>query len=223
MTYSQFLDILSAYAEEEFAAFQRRLILTERKILGVRTPIMRKIAKEHIAELEEIFTFPDEYYEVVFIKLTMVSSLPYSQFLRYLDRCVALMDNWALCDCFKNKEISRHKEEFLAVLRTMFTRGGEYEQRYPLVVLLSEYAEEKYLPTIEWFIKNADTSRYYVHMAVAWLIAELLIKEYKQGVLLLSKRLTEDKTHNKAIQKAIESYRLTKEQKDFLRSLKIRK
>ena len=117
MTYSQFLDILSAYAEEEFAAFQRRLILTERKILGVRTPTMRKIAKEHIAELEEIFTFPDEYYEVVFIKLTMVSSLPYSQFLRYLDRCVALIDSWALCDCFKNKEISRHKEEFLPVLR----------------------------------------------------------------------------------------------------------
>ena len=81
----------------------------------------------------------------------------------------------------------------------------------------------QYLPTIRKFIEEADTSRYYVHMAVAWLLAEILVKEYEAGVALLKDKITDSKTHNKAIQKAIESYRLTNEQKDFLRSLKIRK
>ena len=105
----------------------------------------------------------------------------------------------------------------------MFARGGEYEQRYPLVVLLTEYVQKEYLPEIEDFIASADLSKYYVYMAVAWLIAEVLVKEYEAGVALLNKRLIDEKTHNKAIQKAIESYRVTNEQKGFLRSLKIRK
>ena len=221
MKYSDLLDVLHSYAEEKFADFQRRLIFTNRKILGVRTPILRKIAKEYTLEMENILSFPNEYYEVVFIKLTQVAQLPYEKFLLHLDDCVSWMDNWALCDCFKAKCIRKHKRDFLPVLQTLFDRGGEYWQRYPLVVLLSEYVEKEYLSDAEIFIAKADTSYYYVHMAVAWLIAEILVKEYDFGLELLKKRLTDTKTHNKAIQKAIESFRLTQEQKDFLRSLKI--
>jgi len=222
MTYLQCIDLLQSHAERDFADFQKHLIFTEREILGVRTPILRKIAKQYMSDIKDILAFPDEYYEVVFIKLTQVSLLPYEQFLLHLDKCVAWMDNWALCDTFKNKNIAKHKEDFLPVLTNIFDRGGEYEQRYPLVVLLSEYVEKNYLDTIERFIEKADTSCYYVHMAVAWLLAEIFIKEYDAGITILEKRLTDVKTHNKAIQKAIESYRLTKGQKDFLRSLKIR-
>ena len=103
MTYLNFLDILSSYAETDFAAFQKRLIFTKYKILGVRTPTLRKLAKEYAAHFEEIFDFPNEYYEVVFIKLTMVSVLDYEKFLEYLEPSIALMDNWALCDSFKAK------------------------------------------------------------------------------------------------------------------------
>lgn len=222
MTYSEFLNILSSYAETEFAAFQKRLISTKYEIMGVRTPIMRKLAKEYAVDFEEIFAFPNEYFEVVFIKLTIISSFDYDRFSKYLDDCVALMDNWGLCDCFKAKCIKRRKEEFLSVLEGIFEKGGEYEQRYPLVVLLSEYMEEKYLPIVEGYIRRANTDFYYVHMAVAWLTAEILIKHYAYGVSLLEKGLLDAKTHNKAIQKAVESYRLTKEQKEFLRSLKIK-
>lgn len=222
MTYSEFLDILSSHAEEEFASFQKRLIFTKYPIMGVRTPTMRKLAKEYAKDFEEILRFPDEYYEVVFIKLTMISALPYEGYLQYLEYGVSLMDNWALCDSFKAKCIARHKEELLPVLKELFERGGEYEQRYPLVVLLFAYVEEKYLPTIEVFIKQANTQYYYVHMAVAWLIAEVVVKQYSFGITLLRNRIVDGKTHNKAIQKAIESYRLTTEQKEYLRSLKIK-
>ena len=223
MKYSDFLNLLTACAEPDFADFQRKLIFTKYKILGVRTSTLHKLAKEYARDFEDIFSFPNEYYEVVAIKLFQAALLPYDAFIKHLADCVSLMDNWALCDGFKGKCIKANKEEFLPVLQQLFAGGGEYEQRYPLVVLLTEYVEPKYLTTIRRFIEQADTSRYYVHMAVAWLMAEILVKEYDAGLALLKANITDAKTRNKAIQKAIESYRLTNEQKEFLRSLKIRK
>lgn len=222
MTYLELIDILKENSSDSFAAFQRRLIATNYSILGVTTPTMRKIAKMYAKDLQEICAFPDEYYETVFIKLTLISKLPYEKFIQHVDYAVSLMDNWAHCDCFKVDCINNHKEEFLNILDCLFQKGGEYYQRYVLVSLLSYYVEEKYLPIIERYIRQADTSKYYIHMAVAWLTAEILIKQYDYGLRLLNARIMEQKTHNKAIQKAIESYRLTNEQKEFLRSLKIK-
>lgn len=223
MTYTEFIKELSSYAEPDFAEFQKRLIFTKRKIIGVRTPTLRKLAKKYASNVEELLCYPDEYYEVVFIQLTVVSMLPYGQFISHLDRLVGFMDNWALCDSFKAKCINAHREEFLPILQELFDKGGEYYQRYPLVVLLAEYVDGKYLPTIKEYLRRADTSLYYVHMGAAWLTAEVLVKYYDYGVELLKEGVLDAKTHNKAIQKAIESYRLTKEQKEFLRSLKIKK
>ena len=113
--------------------------------------------------------------------------------------------------------------KFLPVLERIFSHGGEFFERYALITLLSEYIEEDYLLIIESYITRADTKSYYIHMAVAWLTAEILVKHYEYGVRLLKKGVLDIKTHNKAIQKATESYRLTNERKAYLRSLKIKK
>ncbi len=221
MTYSEFIERLTPYAEEEFAAFQRKLIFTKYAILGIRTPTLRKLAKGIPVEMiDELFSYPNEYYEIVFIKLTVASMLPYEQFLHYVEPCVALMDNWALCDCFKAKCIRKHREEFLPILEKLFQTGKEYFVRYVLVVLLAEYVEAKYIPIVKGYIRRADTRPYYIHMAVAWLTAELLVKAYEEGIALLREGVLPPKTHNKGIQKSIESYRITNERKEFLRSLK---
>ena len=222
MEYSEFLEILYAHKEEEFARFQRKLIFTKQEILGVRTPILRKITKTYQKDIESIFSFPDEYYETTFIKLAMLSLLPYDQFIEKLERAVSLIDNWATCDSFKGKCIATHKEAFLPVLEKIFLQKGEFQQRFVLVSLLNDFLEEKYFPVVENYLITADKDRYYVHMAAAWLTAELLIKFYEYGITILQRCLLDKKTHNKAIQKAIESYRLNKLQKDFLRSLKIK-
>ena len=221
MPYLEFLNELQANAEPKFADFQRRLIFTDREILGVRTPKMREIAKKNFVNAEEILQYPNEYYETVFIKLTIVSMLDYSQFIKWLPKCISWMDNWALCDSFKAKCIRRNKDEFLLILDKLFETKDEYNQRYPLVVLLSEYVEEKYLDTLKRYLSDADTSYYYVHMAAAWLLAEILIKHFNYGVSLLQDNILPAKTHNKAIQKTIESFRLNHEQKEYLRSLKL--
>jgi 3-methyladenine DNA glycosylase AlkD len=223
MTYSEFLGILYAYKEEDFAQFQRRLIFTKQEILGVRTPVLRKIAKQYKEKLENIFSFPDVYYETTFIKLATLSLLPYEEFVEKLEKAVSLIDNWATCDSFKGKCIETHKDDFLPHLDRIFLNGGEFEQRYVLVCLLNYYMDKKYFPLIEKYLQTANKTLYYIHMAAAWLVAELLVKFYEYGITILEKGFLDKKTHNKAIQKAIESYRLTNEQKGFLRSLKIRK
>ncbi len=222
MKYSEFITLLQANAEVEFAQFQARLIFTKYSILGVRTPIMRKIAKMWKGKERELLSFPNEYYEVVFIKLVVISALPYEEFIKYVKDAVSLMDNWALCDCFKAKCIAQNKEHFLSILKKLYSNGEEFYQRYVLVVLLAEYIQPQYLEEVKDYIVQADTEKYYVHMAVAWLTAEILVKFFDCGVALLKENVLPMKTYNKAIQKAIESYRLSKEQKEYLRSLKIK-
>lgn len=222
MKYSQFLDELNTYAERQFAAFQKKLIFTKQTILGVRTPVLRSLAKKYVEYVQDFMAFPDEYYEVTFVKLTIVSYLPYDEFVQYLPKCVILIDNWATCDSFRAKCIQKHKDEFLSVLPPIFAMDTEFSQRYVLVSLLAYYVKKPYIETIYYYLRKVDYSQYYVHMAAAWLAAELLIKEYGYGLKLLEDNVLPTRTRNKAIQKAIESYRLTQEQKERLRSLKIK-
>ncbi len=222
MSYSATLDRLNAYAEEKFAAFQRKLIFTKYEILGVRTPTFRKLAKEYTGSVDELLGYPNEYYEIVCLKLAVVSALPYEQFIRYLPACLSLIDNWALCDCFRAKCLKARKEDFLPILENLFQTGKEYFVRYVLVTLLFEYTDKRYLPLVKAYLRRTDCEPYYIHMAAAWLTAEILTKHYEEGVSLLKERILPPKTHNKAIQKAIESYRVTQEEKEYLRSLKIK-
>lgn len=233
--YDELLKELKDNAEPEYAAFHKRLIKNDKlNVLGVRVPALRKIAKSYKNFVPELLTFPDDYYEVTFIKLQAVALLPWCEFINYADKCVALIDNWATCDCFAPKCIAKHREEFLPYIREYTWSGKEFEQRFALTTLLHFYVEDKYLQLIFDAVtgNEIDYNFYYVHMAAAWLIAEVVVKSYDDGVAFLKANAgyydekgrgaeTFDiKTHNKAIQKACESYRLTKEQKDFLKTLK---
>lgn len=223
MTYVELLSVLEPYRDEKYAQFHQKLLAnTSQKVLGVRTPIMRKIAKSVLGCLDDLFTFPDTYYEVTFIKLTAVSLLDFSDFIKWIDNCVPLIDNWATCDCFKPKCLRENREEFLPFIQKFFDRHTEFSERYALVTLLNFYVEEKYLDRIKNYILTANTKFYYVYMAVAWLIAEILIKHYDFGVALLQEAALDIQTRNKAIQKARESFRIDHEKKEFLNSLKIK-
>lgn len=233
--YEELLEELKANAEPEYAAFHKRLLKNDIiNVLGVRVPTLRKLAKRYKNAIDPLISLNDEYYEVTFIKLQAVALLPYEQFIKYVDKCVSLIDNWATCDCFAPKCISGHKEEFLPYIREYMDSGKEFSQRFALTTLLHFYVEEKYLQNIFNVVTGdeIDCNLYYVHMAAAWLIAEVVVKFYDDGVAFLKAtaefydqkgkgyEFLDIKTHNKAIQKACESYRLTKEQKDFLRGLK---
>ncbi|MBD5584235.1 MAG: DNA alkylation repair protein [Clostridia bacterium] len=220
--YDGLLKELNSYADESYRSFHKRLLKNDSvNVLGVRVPQLRKIAKSRLKSLDELLSCPDEYYEVTFIKLTAVSLLSYGEFIKHVDGCVALIDNWATCDCFTPKCIAKYRSEFLPYILTYIETDKEFYQRFALTTLLHFYVEEKYFDTIIHTVKKADTQKYYyVHMAVAWLVAEAIIKMYDDAVDFLNQGVLDKKTHNKAIQKALESYRLTDEQKTYLKGLK---
>lgn len=224
--YQELLNELKSLSDGNYRDFHKKLLKNDAiNVLGVRIPRLRKIAKKYIKDIDVLLKFPDEYYEVTFIKLTAVSCLEWEEFVKYADVCVALIDNWATCDCFTPKCIAKHKDDFLPHINTYFCKQEEFYQRFALTTLLHFYVEEKYYQKILDFIQEAETEKfYYVHMAAAWLLAELIIKFYADTVEILKANLSssfiDKKTHNKAIQKAIESFRLTEEQKNFLKGIK---
>ena len=157
MDYSQFLAMLNGYAEPSFADFQRKLISTNQQIIGVRTSTLRKISRTYQSKLNEVLAYPNEIYEVVFIKLTMISSLSFERFKKYLDYAVSIMDNWATCDSFKGKYIRQNKQAFLSTIDRIFRHGGEFYERYALVALLTNYVESEYLPLLRSYLVVANT------------------------------------------------------------------
>lgn len=226
-SYEEFLAELKASQDLEYRQFHKKLLKNENiKVLGVRTPIMKKIAKKYKNFVDELMSFPDEYYEVTFIKLSAVALLPYDKFIGYIDKCVPLIDNWATCDCFAPKCIEKHKDEFLPYIFKYLSDNKEFYQRFALTTLLHFYVEEKYFQTIFNILQNGDINceLYYVYMAAAWLLAEMLVKLYDDTVEFLKNNVDgnylDGKIHNKAIQKACESYRLSQEQKTYLKGLK---
>lgn len=219
--YDELLCELKNNAEPEYAAFHKRLLKNDKiNVLGVRVPTLRKLAKKYKNQIDTLLCCTDDYYEVTFIKLQAVALLPWDGFINYVDKCVPLIDNWATCDCFAPKCIATHKDEFLPYIFSYTDSDKEFTQRFALTTLLHYYVEDKYLQLIFETVRKSNCELYYVHMAAAWLIAEVLVKFYDGGVEFLNSGALDTKTHNKAIQKACESYRLTKEQKDFLRGLK---
>ncbi len=225
MLYQEFFDELTALSDAEYRDFHKRLLKNDKiKVLGVRVPQLRKLAKKYKNSLQTLMGFPDEYYEVTFVKLAAASYLGYSELLKYIDKCVSLMDNWATCDCFAPVCVGSHKDEFLSYIEKFISEDKEFYQRFALTTLLHFYVEEKYTHVIISTLKRADTSYYYVHMAAAWLIAELLIKQYSVGEAFLKENVAagfmDAKTHNKAIQKACESFRLSGDRKNYLKGIK---
>ena len=219
--YEKLLAQLNELAEEQYAAFHKRLLKDDNiAVLGVRIPHLRAIAKGYVHCVDELLNLPDEYYEVTFVKLQSAALLPYKQFIGHVDKCVSLIDNWATCDSFAPKCIKANKADFYKYICSYLSRNGEFYQRFALTTLLHFYVEEEWLDRVYDCIGRSDTRYYYVHMAAAWLVAEILVKHYGRGVEYLKRGGLDVKTHNKAISKACESFRLTKEQKEYLKTLK---
>ena len=219
--YNRLLAQLEENADGQYAAFHRRLLKDEKiNVLGVRVPVLRKIAKQYKDCVTELLELPDEYYEVTFVKLQAAALLPYGKFIGCVDKCVSLIDNWATCDCFVPKCVKANKWDFYKYIRRYLACDSEFYQRFALTTLLHFYIEEEWLDEIYDCIIKSQTDYYYVHMATAWLMAEILVKHYTRGVGYLLRGELDIKTHNKSIQKACESFRLTEEQKQYLKTLK---
>jgi len=229
ITYEELLKILRDNSDAEYRKFNSKIsMISEDKAIGVKVPVLRKIAKDIAkngkGEMDNICLFPNDYHEIIFIKFLVLAycKLELCEFENYLDKLLPLIDNWAICDCFTAtlKNIKNQRAEFLPYIIKCISDDREFIQRFGYICLLSHYTVPEYLQTQFDLILKSDCSKYYIHMAVAWLIAEILVKSYSEGIEFIKTCNLPKKTVNKAIQKARESFRLTDEQKNYLKTLK---
>lgn len=229
ISYEELLQELHENSDVAYREFNSKIcVLPQERTIGVRVPILRKIGKRLAScgkeELDIICHFPDVYFEVTFVKCLAVGycKLNITDLIHYLDCVVPLIDNWAICDCLAAtlKSVESQRKEFLPYIAKCASDQREFVQRFAFVCLLDHYTVPEYFETEFSLMSHASCSLYYVHMAVAWLLAEIFVKDFYGGVKFVSVCSLPSKTINKGIQKARESYRLTQEQKNYLKSLK---
>lgn len=220
ITYEELLQKLFPLADEKYRAFHKKLLKDDAiRVIGIRTPQLRKIAKEYRGEIDRFLTFPDEYYEVTWLKCAVASLLPYTQFVAVVDHLVGLLDNWATCDMFAPACINKHRDLFRTCILRYLEDDRVFVRRFALTTLLHFYVIEEELPFVLSCLRNVNTDEYYVSMAAAWLCAEVLVKFYDEGKAFLMENSLSKETLSRAVRKACESLRLTDAQKNELRAL----
>ena len=218
---------LKQLQDKKYQEFHQGLCPGTTDIIGIRVPILRNYAKELLKKytLEEIIeNLDNQYYEEILLEgiLIGLSKEDYETTIKYIEKFVPKINNWAVCDtfCAGLKITKKHKEEMFEFLQKYLKSSKEFEIRFGIVMLLDYYVEEQYLDKLFKIFNSIKNTEYYVQMAVAWAISICLIKYYDKTCKYLENAILDDFTYNKAIQKAIESYRIPDEKKTFLRKMK---
>lgn len=217
---------LFAMQDLKYKEFHGSLCPDMDNIIGVRIPKLREYAKELYKSnnLEDI-KIEDKYYEELVIQGMLVgfqTKAPIKEVIKQVKEFVPKINSWAVCDtfCAGLKITKKYQTEMFKVIKEYLKSKQEYEVRFAIVMLLDYYINDQYIAQVLQILNNISLDKYYVQMANAWAVSICLIKYYNKTLEFLKTTKIDDFTYNKGIQKAIESYRITKEQKDYLRTLK---
>ncbi len=223
--YNEYIIYLKSLSDENYRKFHGKLTPTKYEILGIKVPIQRKIAKMiSKGDIESFFKYSDtNYYEEVMIKGFVIASIRDKDLLlKYLEDYVLLIDNWAICDGFCNslKIINQDKDYWFNYFSKYLKSSEEFRIRVGLIILLNFYVSDEYLDCIFKLIDEIELDKYYVNMGISWLLCECFIKYRDKTLEYLLKSQVNTFTFNKTISKIRDSYRVSKEDKLYLNSLK---
>ena len=213
--------------DEKYQVFQTRSVpnIPADSIIGVRTPILRQMAKEY-AKRDDVDEFlsalPHKYFEENQIHFFIISLMKdYERCISYTEKFLPYINNWATCDQANMKTLAKHKDKLQEKISCWIKSGQTYTIRFAVGLLMSYYLDDESFSTEYLDMAAAVKSEeYYVRMMVAWYFATALAKQYESTLPYIESRRLDEWTHRKTIQKAIESYRITDEQKAYLRTLK---
>ncbi|MBO5402815.1 MAG: DNA alkylation repair protein [Clostridia bacterium] len=219
-------DELFAKAEEKYKAFQCSLMPTVDKsaVLGVRTPTVRKMAKKYGKD-ENIKKFllylPHGYYEENNLHAFIIERITdFEECLQETERFLPYIDNWATCDGMRPKCFYKNKNRLLPYLYDWINSEHTYTVRYGIGMLMVHFLNEDFLPEYLKTVAEIKSDEYYVNMMRAWYFATALAKQYEDTLPYIENRTLDDFTHAKAIQKAVESYRISDDKKTILKGLR---
>ncbi|MGN0789001.1 MAG: DNA alkylation repair protein [Christensenellales bacterium] len=221
---------LESKAKEEYRLFSAKLTPTGYEILGVRMPWQKSLAKDIVKrDRREVLDYLDDATPMNFEELNVYGlSVAYAHLtnqekMKYMNRYFGLIDNWASCDSivcackFMGKKLDTYRD----FVWRLAVDDRPFVARAGIVSMMTYYLGDEYVDEVLEQVVKIDDSHYYVSMAVAWLVATALAKDWDRTISVLENRLLDKDTHNRAISKARESYRIEPWQKEYLKGLKV--
>ena len=221
-------DELFKLQDKKYRDFQAKLIPTvdSNSIIGVRTPELRTLAKKLVKNnsyISFLDSLPHDYFDENQLHAFIISELKdYDECIKYINKFLPYVDNWATCDQMSPKVFKKNHNLLLNQIKVWIKSKKTYTIRFGIGMLMQHYLDDDFkLEYLKW-VSNIKSDEYYVNMMIAWYFATALTKQYESAISFIENQKLGLWTHNKAIQKAIESYRITFEQKEYLKTLKKR-
>ncbi|MBQ7789342.1 MAG: DNA alkylation repair protein [Clostridia bacterium] len=221
------LDEIVALCDNQYKEFSKKLIPGCDNILGLRAPFARAIAKKYANTpigSEFLSALPHKYHDENMVHAYMLGMQKddTEKSKKMLIDFLPYVTNWAVCDslCMSLKRFFKKPELVYDFVLECLKSDKTYTVRFGLVSLLDYYVDKKHIDDLIRISTNIKSEEYYINMALAWLLSVMLVKEYENTVVIFEKRLLPKWVHNKAIQKAKESYRINKEKKEYLCELR---
>ena len=212
--------------DESYAAFQRKLVpnIPGETVIGIRTPMLRKYAKSlfQCGEYEAFLRhLPHAYYEENNLHGMLIEQIrDFDHCVEELERFLPYVDNWATCDLLRPVSFKPNRKKLLPLIEKWIQSEHTYVIRFGMEMLMIHFLQEDYRPEYPDLVASVDSNEYYVNMMSAWYFATALAYQFEDAVQYLKWNKLSPWVHNKTIQKAVESFRISPEQKAYLRSLR---
>ena len=219
---------LKQLQDEKYRDMQVKIIpnIDPKSIIGVRTPELKALAKEIFRSGEYtgfLKDLPHKYFEENQLHAFVISEIKDpKECIGELEKFLPYVDNWATCDQMSPKIFKKHKELLLSHIKKWIGSDEPYTIRFATGMLMQHFLDEDFDIHYPEMVASLRSDEYYVNMMIAWYFATALAKQYESILPFIEEKRLDDWTHNKAIQKSVESYRISDEQKDHLRSLKVK-
>lgn len=224
---------LFSLQDEKYRDFQIKLVpgITKEQMIGIRTPDLRALAKEIAATSETVSAFlqelPHKYFEENLIHFFIVALIKdFDKCINQVEKFLPYVDCWPVCDQASPKVFKKNHEKLFPLVKKWISSDHIYTSRYGMRILMNEFLGEEFKTeyadlVVSRMSRKGEAEDYYLKMMTAWYFATALAKNWDQVLPFIEQHKLDPWTHNKAIQKALESFRVTDEHKEYLRKLKV--
>ena len=217
---------LFSMRDDKYKAFQEKLMpsVDPDSVIGIRTPALRRFAAEFAKKQGSsnfLKALPHTYYEENNLHAFLIEKIgDFDRTVEELNRFLPYVDNWATCDMMSPKVFSANQEKLLPIIKEWLSSPHIYMARFGIVTLMKHYLDEDFSPHHLQMVADVPSDEYYIEMAKAWYFAEALVKQYDSALPYLTSSRLSPSVHNKTISKACDSFRVSKDKKDFLKTLR---
>ena len=226
---TQIQKILFKYQDKKYGDFSAKLVptLPREAFIGVRSPAYKEIIRELKTlppqELENFLSdLPHKYHEENCLQIALINKIKnYEECLAVLENFLPYINSWAVSDGLNPPALKKNRLQLLPKLLQWIRSGKAFTQRVGMLLLMKYFLDDDFKAEYLELPASIRSEEYYVNMMIAWLFAEALAKQWDSAITFIQERKLADWTHNKAIQKACESFRVSPEHKEYLRTLKV--